>query len=223
MDAALSTCCEPFARPRARSRAVAAVVLDWIERTFILALYGGLVVRLVMASLADGALGNLVLLPSEGLVLLFIMIRRTTNDVSRSPAHWALALGATAAPMLVQAAPGRSLVPPAVGVALILMGMVVQVHAKLVLGRSMGCVPANRGLKFSGPYRHLRHPMYAGYLLGHFGFLLMNPVLANAALYLACLAMQVPRLLIEERLLSRDPLYVRYTTSVRYRLFPGIF
>jgi protein-S-isoprenylcysteine O-methyltransferase Ste14 len=206
-----------------RLRAIAAVLLDWTERMGILAFYGGLVLRLVVSSLAEGTWGNLVLLPSEGLVLLFILIRRTTSDVSRSPAHWAIALGATAAPMLVQAAPGRCLVPPVLGVALILMGMVVQIHAKLVLGRSMGCVPANRGLKFSGPYRHLRHPMYAGYLLGHLGFLLMNPALANAALYLACFVMQVPRILIEERLLSRDPLYVRYAASVRYRLVPGIF
>lgn len=204
-------------------RRSAATALDWLERGTIVLLYGWLVIRLVAAAASEGTWGNLMLLPSEGLVLLFILIRRTTDDVSRRPLHWCLALAGTAAPMLVQSTAEAALLAPLVGAVLILMGMLVQMHAKIVLGRSMGCVPANRGLKFAGPYRCLRHPMYAGYLLTHLAFLLMNPVAWNLALYAVCFGLQVARIQIEERLLGRDPRYLEYAATVRYRLVPGLY
>jgi protein-S-isoprenylcysteine O-methyltransferase Ste14 len=197
--------------------------LDLAERGAILVLYGWLVYRLLTGYAAGGNVGNLMLLLSEGLVVLFILVRRTTANVSRQWGHWVLAFAATAAPMLVQATAGKPLLPPVCGAMIILMGMVVQVHAKLVLGRSMGCVAANRGLKFSGPYRHIRHPMYAGYLLTHFAFLLMNPTLYNLTLYLACCAMQVGRIQAEERLLGQDAAYQSYQGAVRFRLIPPLF
>lgn len=199
-----------------------ALALDWTERGIVLMLYGFLVVRMVAAAAAHGSWANLVLLPSEGLVVVFILVRRGTRDVSLRPGHWALALAATAAPLLVRPG-GEPILPPVVGALFVVLGMVVQVHAKVSLGRSMGMVPANRGVKLSGPYRHLRHPMYAGYLLSDVAFLLMNPTLLNAGLYLACLALQVPRLLAEERLLARDERYQEYLARVRYRLVPGVF
>lgn len=199
------------------------VVLDAVERAAILGLYGWLVFRIVVGCTAGGSLGSLMLLPSEGLVVFFILIRRTTTDVSLQWGHWLLAFAATASPMLVQTTVGDPLVPAAAGAAGILMGMVIQLHAKLVLGRSMGCVAANRGLKFSGPYRYVRHPMYAGYLLTHFSFLLMNPSLYNLILYLASCALQLNRIGVEERLLERDPLYRDYRAAVPFRLVPPLF
>jgi protein-S-isoprenylcysteine O-methyltransferase Ste14 len=103
------------------------------------------------------------------------------------------------------------------------MGMVIQVLAKLALGRSLGCVPAHRGLKLSGPYGCVRHPMYAGYLLSHLAFLLMNPTWWNLTAYALAYVLQVPRLLAEERLLAHDPQYRAYQAAVRYRLVPFVF
>jgi protein-S-isoprenylcysteine O-methyltransferase Ste14 len=65
--------------------------------------------------------------------------------------------------------------------------------------------------------------MYAGYLLAHIAYLLVNPTLWNAAVYAAMYGLQIPRLLIEERLLAGDPAYRRYRQQVRYRLIPGVF
>lgn len=198
-------------------------VLDGAERLLVLALYGWLVARLVIGYGHDGRLANLLLLPSEGLVVVFMLLRRRASEISRHPGEWLLAIAATCIPMLVTPGVGNSPIPPAVGATVLLMGLLVQVHAKVTLGRSIGCIPANRGLKLAGPYRFVRHPMYAGYLLSHMAFLAMNPTPWNLALYAACYGLQVPRLLAEERLLGRDARYREYQADVRHRIIPGIF
>ncbi|WP_394821733.1 methyltransferase family protein [Pendulispora albinea] len=201
-----------------------ALVLDLVERLFVVVLYGALIARIVGAIGAQTvSLGNLLLVPSEGMVLVFVVLRRGSLDVSTRPRDWALATMATAAPMLVTPDPGHSLVSPALAGSIIVWGTLVQLHAKLVLGRSFGCVPANRGLKYSGPYRFVRHPMYAGYALAHLGFALMNASARNVALYAICSGLQLLRLMAEERLLGADVRYRRYCAVVRYRVIPGLF
>jgi protein-S-isoprenylcysteine O-methyltransferase Ste14 len=204
-------------------RGLSAIVLDWGERAVLLGLYGWLLSRLLVQTGSDGWATNLLLAPSEGLVVLLLLIRRKANRISPRPSHWAMAFLATAGPLLVQPAAGRSLVPLGLAAALMLAGTLLEFVAKLVLGRSFGCVAADRGLKFSGPYRYVRHPMYAGYLLTHVGFLLVNLTTWNAIVYAICYANQIPRLLAEEQLLSHDPSYCQYLNTVPYRLIPGVF
>jgi protein-S-isoprenylcysteine O-methyltransferase Ste14 len=198
-------------------------VFDSVERVVIVALYSWLVVRLLAAWMAQGEIGSLILLLSEGLVVVFVLIRRKTNVLSQRPRDWLFTLLGTSAPLLVCPAAGRSLVPPVVAATLMMAGIVIQLHAKLALGRSFGGVPANRGLQFSGPYRHVRHPMYLGYLLTHIAFISMNPTLWNLGVYVVCYGAQISRVLAEERLLRKDPRYVEYMARVRYRLLPGVF
>ena len=198
-------------------------VYDLCEMAIVLMVYVALVYRLLTQDGLHWKLANLLLLPSEGLVVIFMLFRRPTEQISRRWQDWTLALTATVAPMLVQPTFGMTLVPPIIGAALLLFGTFIQIHAKLSLGRSFGCVPANRGLKLTGPYQFIRHPMYAGYLLSHIAFLLMNPSFWNLMVYSVCLALQIPRLLSEERLLGQDSKYFEYQTIVRYRLIPGLF
>jgi protein-S-isoprenylcysteine O-methyltransferase Ste14 len=204
-----------------RARFVSACDLG--ERLIVLAVYAGLVARLIVATWQEGQPANLLLIPSEGLVVVFLLFRRRTDQISLRWQDWLLALSATVSPMLVEPGVGQALVPVTLGATLLIMGTVVQVHAKLTLGRSFGCVPAHRGLKLAGPYRFVRHPMYAGYLLSHVAFLLMNPTLWNVAAYAMCYALQIPRLVAEERLLANDREYREYQAAVKYRLIPGIF
>jgi protein-S-isoprenylcysteine O-methyltransferase Ste14 len=211
----------PPERPT-RSRAMAAC-LDALERVTIVLLYAWLVVRVLSSFGGNGRLLGIFLLISEGLVLVFALIRRRSVEISSRALDWIFAFAATAAPLLVQPSPGEGLVPPAAAVTMMIFGMLIQIHAKLVLGRSFGCVAAHRGLKFGGPYRFVRHPMYMGYLLSHLAFLAMNPTLWNAALYFLAYGLQVPRILAEERLLGRDANYAQYRQMVRYRLIPGLF
>jgi protein-S-isoprenylcysteine O-methyltransferase Ste14 len=212
------------ARPdTARIGRISRGVVDDAERLIVLALYVWLVARLVAAAASGGRAAGLLLLPSEGLVVVFMMLRRPAGEISRHPGEWALAMIGTCAPMLVSTSDGRALAPVPAAAAMFLAGLLIQIYAKATLGRSIGCIPANRGLKLGGPYRLVRHPMYAGYLLSHLAFLLMNPTPWNLAVYALCYGVQLPRLMAEERLLSRDPAYDRYRASVRYRLFPGVF
>jgi protein-S-isoprenylcysteine O-methyltransferase Ste14 len=200
-----------------------AIALDLLEMGVVLALYLSLVIRLFSSVGERWQVTNLLLLPSEGLVVVFLLLRRRTEQISMRWQEWLLALSATVAPMLVQPGVGMSLVSPFWCAILLLIGTIIQVHAKLTLGRSFGCVPAHRGLKLNGPYRYVRHPMYAGYLLGHVAFLMMNPTVWNVVAYATCYGLQIPRLLKEERLLEHDPQYRVYQSAVRYRLIPGIF
>lgn len=200
-----------------------APACDLAERAIVLVVYLGLVARLLANGWVSGDLTNLLLLPSEGLVVLFLLFRRRTLDISLRWQDWLLALSATLAPMLVEPGTGAALVSPVLAAGLLIMGLVLQLHAKMTLGRSFGCVPAHRGLQLAGPYRFVRHPMYAGYLLGHVAFLLVNPTWRNIVAYAVCYALQIPRLIAEERLLAHDPKYREYLASVKYRLIPGVF
>jgi protein-S-isoprenylcysteine O-methyltransferase Ste14 len=55
------------------------------------------------------------------------------------------------------------------------------------------------------------------------GFIVGFPSLQNALLYAIAFAVQVARLLREERLLSGQSAYRDYAARVRWRLVPGVF
>jgi protein-S-isoprenylcysteine O-methyltransferase Ste14 len=219
---------EPSAPPMApagsrRSAWVDSRTLDSLERAIVVVLYGWLVYRILNEVRVSHQLANPLLLLSEGLAVFFLLIRRSTEAISRSPYEWAIAMLATNAPLLVATGVRHPLVPPTAAAFVMFAGMLLQILAKLTLGRSYGCVPAHRGLKLSGPYRLVRHPMYAGYLLSHLAFLAVHPSLWNILVYGLCYGSQVTRILAEERFLSSDPEYGRYRGEVRYRLIPWLF
>jgi protein-S-isoprenylcysteine O-methyltransferase Ste14 len=166
----------------------------------------------------------LLLVISEGLAVLLILLRRRSSSMSTQPLDWALAFSAVTAPLLLtsQAPPG-TLLPSAVTTGIMLAGLLLQIAGKAALWRSFGLVPANRGVKTGGPYRLMRHPIYAGYTLTHIGFLVGFPSLPNALLYAGLLGIEIARIMREEAVLKRDPTYQAYTERVRYRLLPGVF
>src|SRR5262249_37391168 len=120
-----------------------------------------------------------LLVISESLGVFLILTRRSATTVSTRPFDWALSLISVNAPFLVTPAAASTIIPSQIATALMLTGMIIQISAKAALWRSFGLVPANRGIKTGGPYRFVRHPMYAGYTLTHIGFLLGFPSLQN--------------------------------------------
>jgi protein-S-isoprenylcysteine O-methyltransferase Ste14 len=76
----------------------------------------------------------------------------------------------------------------------------------------------------TGPYRILRHPMYAGTLLMGVGTPLILGSYWAALLLVPGWALLAARILAEERLLSEKLRgYVEYTRATRARLIPGVW
>jgi len=203
----------------------AASVFNWdlLEKVVVVALLGTLASRLIPSAIETGHYQNWLLLLAESCVVFFVLFRRATNSISLRPLDWALGFGGTLAPMLVIASSDIPLVPVALCSFLIIGGMLFQVYAKFTLRRSFGVIAANRGVKVSGPYRFMRHPMYAGYTLTHLGFLLSGPNWWNFFVYSLGLALNISRILAEERVLMADPAYQELSRKVRYRLVPHLF
>jgi protein-S-isoprenylcysteine O-methyltransferase Ste14 len=198
----------------------ALLALDWSERVLLVFLYL-LLVRRLAPSLAQAPFNALLIL-AETIVVGFVAARRTSPTLTRRPLDWALALGGTLPPLFFRSG-GAHLAAPSVAAAAMALGIVIQVSAKLFLRRSFGVAAANRGVKVGGPYRLVRHPMYLGYAITWTGFLAQNGAARNLALAAFALCMQVLRVVVEERLLMRDPAYREFAGRVRFRLLPGLF
>ena len=197
-----------------------STVVGYVETTFLTALLCWQASRLWPAIGHDPT--NIALLISDALPVALVLFRRPAQAVTPHPVDWVTAYGATLAPLLL--APGGEAIGDArLCGALMVLGLLINVYGKISLARSFGLVAANRGVQRFGPYRFIRHPIYAGNALTQLGFVLLNPTGFNIALCFAGLSLQVIRMKAEEALLGQDPVYARYMTEVPYRLAPGVF
>jgi protein-S-isoprenylcysteine O-methyltransferase Ste14 len=194
-------------------------VLDRIEQVAIVAMWGLFAWRMIHT---PNAYAPIVMI-SETAVMLFTLIRRPADTISLRLGDWLLATTATIAPLLIIPIDNAYPALAGLGLFLLFLGNCWQAWAKLILRRSFGITPANRGVKITGAYRFMRHPMYAGYLFVHLGVLTVMFSPYNLAIYAIGWAAQILRLLAEERLLSQDPAYRDYMGKVRWRLIPGVF
>ncbi len=201
------------------------IVLDVCERVLIATIYGAFAWRMLADFSGTADVSTVLIVLSEALPLIFVMLRSPSATLSQRPTDWAAAITATIAPLLVRPTGdvAASMGLEAVAYGVMLFGLCLQVGAKAILGRCFGIVAANRGVRQLGPYRLVRHPMYAGYTLTHIGFLLAMPSLLNTAIYALALVLQIVRIGREERVLMQDPAYVAFASRVRYRLLPGVY
>jgi protein-S-isoprenylcysteine O-methyltransferase Ste14 len=199
------------------------ILLDMLERAVVVLVFGHFAFVMLTTPAGTAGILSFILLVSESLPVFLILIRRRSKAMSDKTVDWLLGLTGTILPLLAVPAAAGPLVPAGLCGAIMLLGLYVQISAKVILGRSFGLIAANRGIRMTGPYRIVRHPMYAGYTILHVGFLLGFPALWNAVLYSTELAIQMARLSREELLLNQDQSYRDYAARVRYRLFPMIF
>jgi protein-S-isoprenylcysteine O-methyltransferase Ste14 len=198
--------------------------LDVGEKVFVVCLFALMAQRVIQSVGSGGSWFNFLQLGGEALPVVLILLRRRASELSLKPMDWMLAVGATAAPLLVRPTTHpMALAPIGLCVGLMLSGLLFQVIAKLTLRFSFGMAPANRGLKVTGAYRIVRHPIYAAYLIGQLGFFLLNPTLWNAAVYGVGLGLQIFRIAAEERVLAHDQAFASFRAATPFRLIPGLY
>ena len=155
--------------------------------------------------------------------MLVAVFARRAKTIALDPVSVACTVMATCYFAFLELEDGHAVVPAQMAGLVQCAGLAWQVFAKLSLGRSFGLLPAARGIVTRGAYRFVRHPIYAGYLLAHIGFLMDNLTVRNLAILSLLYALQGVRMLREERLLLSDPAYRAYCEQVRHRLVPHVF
>jgi protein-S-isoprenylcysteine O-methyltransferase Ste14 len=88
------------------------------------------------------------------------------------------------------------------------------------LGRSLGIAPADRGLVRHGPYKFIRHPIYAFEALFFLGWLMAYRTEENALIIGIWAALQIARIVREERIIGG---YDEYRLDVRWRIIPFVW
>jgi len=161
----------------------------------------------------------------QTIILVITMVfRRTPVRVTPNPWYWLLAFVATYGILVFVAfAPrGTPIVPAILPNALVLISVALMIYARVSLGRSIGYVPADRGIVTSGPYRFVRHPIYSGLFVTLFAFVLRFYSPLNLLLFVVIVSLFMLKSVIEEWFLRDNPEYAAYMKQVRYRWIPGV-
>lgn len=165
----------------------------------------------------------------EGLIIVELCIvaatllsRRAAIRVTKDARLWVLAGVSVYWPLIFAHVyePGSAVVPRAGTLTVSVVAFVISVWARIALGRSIGLVPAEREICVSGPYAHIRHPIYSALILGILAANLQGFSLLNACLDLAWCALLVAKATAEERFLALSPTYVAYARKVPNRWIP---
>jgi protein-S-isoprenylcysteine O-methyltransferase Ste14 len=180
-----------------------------------------------MVAVSSGPRSAPLSLSSIGLALYNFTVAwmYLNREPAKRVACWwetALAIGGTFLPLLaLRPAPMASAegVREEVGMLVQLFGLTGMIWSVFTLGVSLGIAPADRGLVTLGPYRRVRHPMYAFELLSCLGYWLANLTWLNVIAWLLLAAIQVTRALREERIIEG---YEAYAARVRWRFLPGL-
>jgi protein-S-isoprenylcysteine O-methyltransferase Ste14 len=119
--------------------------------------------------------------------------------------------------------PAPSLFCDLLSAALLVLGGYCVCYVVLWLGRSFSIMPEARRLVTTGPYKYVRHPLYTAEAVAALGLLVQYRSLPALLLLIAQWALQVWRMLNEERvLLDTFPDYGNYCAGTP-RVIPGLF
>ena len=156
-------------------------------------------------------------------IVVAYLIRRRARVVSRRVDDWLLAFAGTFGGVLFRPVGVHSHWGVATGFVVQAIGLAICIAAFLSLGRSFGFAAADRGIVRRGPYRFVRHPIYASYFLLQCGYVLQSASVRNVLVLMFVTSCNVGRALAEERLLVSSSEYVQYRARVHRRLIPGLW
>ncbi len=164
------------------------------------------------------------LLSAEQMVVVIAyLVRRPARVVTQRTGDWLFAFGGTFGPVLLRPDGAHLAWGLKWGLFLQFCGVVFCLVSLLALGRSFGFAAADRGLVERGPYRIVRHPIYASYVVLLGGYLLQSLSLRNLAVATLATACNVGRICAEERVLATNPAHAAYRSRVHSRLLPGVW
>ena len=153
--------------------------------------------------------------------VFFYLIRKVPEGVSVSLYDWVIAIAGTYFIMFLT--PVSNTADNLLGTAMQFTGMGMQILGMLSLNRSIGIVAANRGVKTSGMYKYVRHPLYLSYLISFLGFVINQFSLLNVLVYSVAVLLWVLRLRAEEDFLMKSEEYRDFAEQTRWRLIPGLY
>lgn len=110
-----------------------------------------------------------------------------------------------------------------ISTALAIVAFSLAVYGLLSLRRNLSLIPEARRLVMTGPYRFIRHPLYAAEILAAVAMTVSRPALWAVVSLVPFVAVQLLRARFEEGLLRRVfPEYVSYARHTR-RLVPALW
>jgi sterol desaturase/sphingolipid hydroxylase (fatty acid hydroxylase superfamily)/protein-S-isoprenylcysteine O-methyltransferase Ste14 len=158
------------------------------------------------------------------LVVYFTLTRLPPRNTLNGVMPRAIAVIGTFSMMLVGVTPHVDISPAlrVTSTVFVVMGTILSILCLARLGKSFSVAPSARALVTSGPYRIVRHPLYAAEALTIVGIAMSNGSAAAYMIAVACLCFQVARARLEEQVLSQTfPEYHDYATRVPM-LVPGL-
>lgn len=170
---------------------------------------------------AEFKLSVLLLLLFNTSIIILAFVRRNPQAVTQSAFDYIIAFCGTLSPLLFIGLPQAN--DHVLFLTLQVAGIGFAFAGLLSLNRSFGLVPADRGIVTTGMYKFVRHPLYTGYVMLCFGFLLQNLSLRNLAAFTVFVIFESLRLLIEENFLAQNNDYKIYMKKVRWRVIPYIW
>jgi protein-S-isoprenylcysteine O-methyltransferase Ste14 len=195
---------------------------QWLLRvapaTLLTLLYGGIALKksltmaseLGMVTSDDWARPLLIALHSAsgaiffGIIAAITMVRKEPLRRERRLVGWVLPLAVTLALAVVGWFDPREYPTPVLvlGTAFVVAGTAFTIYALRHLGRHFGVVSDVRGLVTTGPYRYVRHPLYAGETLTTIGFVIAVASPLTVAAFAGGMALQIWRARVEEQALA---------------------
>jgi len=162
------------------------------------------------------------LVAQETLLVVLFLARRRSFATSNRPWDWAVGIAGTFLPLFLRPGALIEALRP-LGALFQIAGLSFACVATGSLGRSIGVVAGNRGLKTGGAYRWVRHPMYSGYILSYIGYVAVYPSWRNLLVVSATLWALNARAAAEEAFLAREAPYRDYLSHSRWRFFPYLY
>jgi len=171
------------------------------------------------------SVGTVLVLAFYALAILCYLRRGPAVATSGSVSAHGAAIAATwlpvALPLLHGTPPGQG--RQALADVLLVCGMAWAVWSLRHLDRSVSVLAQAREIVVQGPYRWVRHPLYAGELVSSLGLAIAVNSYPALALWVVMCALQIYRAVREEQvLLQALPAYRSYRNRTA-ALLPGVF